>query len=127
MAQGLYNLDEFRHAIERMGNAHYIEGSYYEHWLASIETLLVDKGVVSAAELDARTAEMKQNGALSDSSEIASGGEDPLSVAFTAGLKLGASTLRSIEASPKFKVGDAVVSKLMSPRGHTRFAALRVR
>jgi cobaltochelatase CobN len=30
---------------------------YYERWLASFERLLLDTGVVSAAELDARTAE----------------------------------------------------------------------
>ncbi len=26
LGQGLYNLDEFRHGIERMGNLHYLEG-----------------------------------------------------------------------------------------------------
>src|SRR5271154_580362 len=26
-----WNIDEFRHAIERMGAAHYLESSYYEH------------------------------------------------------------------------------------------------
>lgn len=30
--------------------------SYYERWLAALEQLLADKGLVSPAELDARTA-----------------------------------------------------------------------
>jgi nitrile hydratase accessory protein len=33
------------------------ESGYYERWLASFERLLLDTGVVSAEELDARTAE----------------------------------------------------------------------
>ena len=31
-AGGQFNVDEFRHAIERMDPAHYLESSYYEHW-----------------------------------------------------------------------------------------------
>jgi nitrile hydratase accessory protein len=31
--------------------------SYYERWLASLETLLLQQGIVTAEELDARTAE----------------------------------------------------------------------
>ena len=53
-----WNIDEFRHAIERMGAAHYLESSYYEHWLHAIETLLIEKGVISRTELDAKIAEL---------------------------------------------------------------------
>jgi hypothetical protein len=49
---GVYNLDEFRDAIERMSPEHYLASSYYEKWLAAITTLLVEKGVVSAHELE---------------------------------------------------------------------------
>ena len=51
-AGGHYNVDEFRHAIERMGAVPYLQTSYYEHWLHSMETLLVEKGIVSQKELD---------------------------------------------------------------------------
>ena len=40
MVKRIYNIDEFRHAIERMGQQRYLDTSYYEHWLASVETLL---------------------------------------------------------------------------------------
>ena len=49
---GVYNLDEFRDAIERMPAAEYLRSSYYEKWFAAITTLIVEKGVVSAEELD---------------------------------------------------------------------------
>jgi nitrile hydratase beta subunit len=57
-AGGHFNVDEFRHAIERMDPAHYLESSYYEHWLHAVETLLVEKGVISKAELEARVNQL---------------------------------------------------------------------
>src|SRR5437763_1209259 len=51
----IFNIDEFRHGIERMDPAHYLASSYFEHWLDGISRLLLEKGVVSAADLDART------------------------------------------------------------------------
>jgi nitrile hydratase len=48
---GHFNVDEFRHAIERMDPAHYLEASYYEHWLHAFETLLLEKGVITVEEL----------------------------------------------------------------------------
>ncbi len=62
-AGGQYNVDEFRHAIERMDPAHYLESSYYEHWLASLETLLTEKGAISRQELDARKAKLAKEAA----------------------------------------------------------------
>ena len=48
LAGGLYTLDEFRYAVERMEPRAYLESSYYERWLHAIETLLAEKGVVGA-------------------------------------------------------------------------------
>jgi Nitrile hydratase beta subunit len=49
-----------RHAIERMNPAHYLESPYYEHWLHSCETLLVEGGAISRKELDARVANLEK-------------------------------------------------------------------
>ncbi len=49
---GVYNLDEFRDAIERMPPAEYLASSYYEKWLHAITTLCVERGVLTPAELD---------------------------------------------------------------------------
>jgi nitrile hydratase len=51
LQQGVFELDELRHAIERMDPWDYLEASYYERWLAAVELLLEEKGVL---ELDAR-------------------------------------------------------------------------
>src|SRR5215472_16278290 len=45
------NMDEFRHAIERIPPAHYLTSSYYERWLLAVETLLVEHGIVTGEEL----------------------------------------------------------------------------
>ena len=51
---GIFNMDEYRHAIERMEPRHYLTASYYERSLTSLATLLVEKGVVSREELENR-------------------------------------------------------------------------
>ena len=57
-----YTIDEFRHAIEVMPPAHYLESSYYEHWLTAFETVLAKRGIVTKAELDARVAQLEKGG-----------------------------------------------------------------
>jgi nitrile hydratase len=52
--QGIFNMDEYRHAIERMDPRHYLTASYYERTLTSLATLLVEKGVVTREELERR-------------------------------------------------------------------------
>jgi hypothetical protein len=47
-ARGVYTTDEFRDAIERIPPAEYVSLSYYERWLRAIETVLADKGVLTA-------------------------------------------------------------------------------
>lgn len=44
MLKGMFNLDEFRHATERLPPALYLESSYYERWFHSVELLLEEKG-----------------------------------------------------------------------------------
>lgn len=46
LKRGVYTLDEFRDAIERMEPQAYHRTSYYERWLFAIETLLAKKGVL---------------------------------------------------------------------------------
>lgn len=52
--RGLMNVDELRRGIESMPPEQYERASYYERWLYSIETILTEKGVLTAGELDSR-------------------------------------------------------------------------
>src|ERR1700730_18950559 len=51
---GIFNMDEYRHAIERMEPRHYLSASYYERSLTSLATLCVEKGIVTKEELERR-------------------------------------------------------------------------
>ena len=51
VGRGVYNLDEFRDAIERLAPQDYLEASYYERWFHAITLLLTEKGVLTAREV----------------------------------------------------------------------------
>jgi nitrile hydratase len=51
---GVMNVDELRRGIESMPAEEYERASYYERWLFSIETNLVEKGILRTGEVDAR-------------------------------------------------------------------------
>jgi Nitrile hydratase beta subunit len=55
--KGLQTTDELRRSIESLED--YLELSYYERWVAATEKLLVEKGVLSGAEIDERVAEIQ--------------------------------------------------------------------
>jgi nitrile hydratase len=51
IGRGVYNLDEFRDAIERIPPQEYLASSYYERWLRAITMLLVERGILTEEEL----------------------------------------------------------------------------
>ncbi|MFN8524489.1 MAG: nitrile hydratase subunit beta [Chloroflexota bacterium] len=111
---GVINIDEFRHAIERMDPADYLASSYYERWLKSMERRLLEKGVVTREELDRRTAELQ-------------GQPDrvyaqPTNVRFNPAPRPvpGIPTEPPAQIEPQFSKGDRVVTLNDNPRGHTR-------
>ena len=56
---GEWNIDMSRYAREQMPPAEYLATSYYEHWLWGLERLLVEKGLLTRAEIEARVAELR--------------------------------------------------------------------
>ena len=46
LAKKVYNLDEFRYAVERMSPEDYRTTSYYARWAIAIERLLAEKGAL---------------------------------------------------------------------------------
>jgi nitrile hydratase len=97
--RGIFNMDEYRHAIERMDPRHYLTASYFERSLTGFATLLVEKGVLTREEL-----ERGANGTFPLSSPSASG--------------RGNAAQRE-----HFKPGDRVRVKLDFVPGHIRLPA----
>jgi nitrile hydratase subunit beta len=115
MAQGVYNIDELRHSIERMTPAHYLGSTYYEHWLAGLERILGEKGKLSAADVDRRLRQVAAGGPAAPSPSAGS----PLAEALLEGVKVGAPTSRG-KGKARFRRGARVRVRKMNPHGHTR-------
>ena len=114
--RGVYNLDEFRHAIERMRPADYLAATYYEKWLDGITRLYVEKGIVTEPEIEARTAFFEaRSDALADAPLA---GSPPGRVTFNPGWTQD--VVRETGARPRFGPGDRVMTRHIHPRGHTR-------
>lgn len=97
--QRLAQVDDFRHAIERMDPAHYLSSPYYEHWLTALATLLVEKGAVAADELRWPGGDKMP---LARPAVAPRGGHPP-----------------ATDSAP-FRVGDRVRVRDLHTRGHTR-------
>ena len=96
---GVFNMDEYRHAIERMEPRHYLSASYYERTLTSLATLCVEKGIVSRAELEALA-----------------GGAFPLALPAAPGRS-------NREGRPTLAIGDRVRVRSDHVPGHVRMPA----
>ena len=90
----------FRHSIERMDPAHYLNSSYYEHWLTGAATLLVEAGRATGEELDRRA-----------------GGRFGLS---RPDRGIPPASEQQDRTEPRFSVGDRVRVREWHPAGHTR-------
>jgi nitrile hydratase subunit beta len=96
---GVFNMDEYRHAIERMEPRHYLRASYYERSLTSTATLCVEKGVVTLDELERRAQ-----------------GAFPLALPSAPGRT-------NVAARERFAAGDRVRVRLDQVSGHVRMPA----
>lgn len=100
------NIDEFRHAIERIPPARYLASSYYERWLAAAETLLVERGIVTRDELLAKEDRSVDPNLIANA--IPARGPAPVK-------NKSAKT-----TSARFAKGDRVRARNINPTGHTR-------
>ncbi len=122
---GIYNVDEFRHYRERMDPAAYLAASYYEIWLDSIARLLVAKGVVTDAELDARTDTIRDNPDFTvadlppDAGPRFGGGPDTPDEELITWIP-GNAVRRQLDHPPRFQPGDTITTSNAHPTGHHR-------
>jgi nitrile hydratase subunit beta len=96
---GVFNMDEYRHAIERMEPRHYLNAGYYERSLTGLASLCVEKGLVTREELERRA-----------------GGGYPLALPSVAGRP-------NVSDRERFLPGDAVRVRDDAIPGHVRMPA----
>jgi nitrile hydratase subunit beta len=57
--KGLRRTDENRRYVEMLGQDAYDRLTYYERWTAALARQLIDKGVLTQDEVDAKVAEIR--------------------------------------------------------------------
>lgn len=111
-ALGKWNSDISRHARERQHPVDYLRHSYYENWLAGLEKLLVETGLLTAEELASgkatELADEELRKRLLRADEIA------------ANVVRGSPATLPADAPPRFRPGDRVRAVNRHPTGHTR-------
>lgn len=109
-ACGRWNLDMNRHARETLHPAAYLTKSYYEIWIAGLQKLLVQSGLVSASEIEA-----------GHSVEPGAPVARVLKAEAVAGvLAAGSPYTRPASQAPRFGQGQRVRTRVINPPTHTR-------
>lgn len=106
---GMWNVHEVRHARERMPPVEYLRAPYWERWVAALELLVVEKGVVAAEVLHPGEELLRdqQPSSLPHPVEVVQH-EQP------------SGPRRHDPISARFHVGDQVSAINVHPAGHTR-------
>jgi nitrile hydratase len=109
-ATGQWNLDQSRAARESLPPAQYLAGSYYRIWIAALGRLMVERGLVTPAEM----TDGRKRQAPSAIARV-------LAAESVASMLAGGSASARPETSPaRFAIGDAVRARVMNPVSHTR-------
>lgn len=101
---GWVNVDAFRHGIERTHPVDYLTLGYYGRWRASLERILVERGVLAPDDVETRAA----------------GASVPPLPAPTPPAATEYGFERRVDTPARFHAGDAVRARVASPPGHTR-------
>ena len=109
-ATGEWSLDAARFARESLPPAEYLSKSYYEIWLAGLERLLAERGLVAPDEI---TAGRPLRPAKPVSRTLAAADVEQA-------LERGGPTNREAPGPARFTAGDRVRAKNMHPVTHTR-------
>ncbi|MDP6563943.1 MAG: nitrile hydratase subunit beta [Alphaproteobacteria bacterium] len=111
-AMGRWNIDMSRFARESQPPVQYLSNSYYQTWLAGLEKLLVQTGLVSESELSSCRSEGQIAEDLAE--RVLTAEQVPTT------LGRGDSFRMDDEVPAKFEVGDTVRVKNRHPDHHTR-------
>jgi len=109
-AAGAFNIDTSRFYRETLPPHIYLASSYYRKWLLGLEDNLVDKGFVTASELETGQAQAPAKSLKRGKFNL-----EAVERVMTRG-----SFERTPQSTAKFKVGERVRTKNIHPATHTR-------
>ncbi len=107
---GGWNIDMSRSARENVPPGDYLSRSYYQIWIAGLERLMAERGLVLPEEIDAGRAlyppkPVPRTLAAADVDKV---------------LRRGGPTERETKTNARFAMGDRVRAKNIHPTAHTR-------
>ncbi len=111
------NIDQFRHAIERVVPAAYLQHGYFGRWTGGLENLLVESGVLTTQQINDYAQAL---GLPRDALIGAQPSSHPDPVDYPRG---GSGFERSVVSPPRYGVGQRVITRLNGKPGHTRLPA----
>lgn len=118
IANGCLTIDEKRHHIEKMPHAMYVDSSYYEHWLYSIEGILDEKRIVASHDIDRRVAEQAPE--TMPAHPAAPTGLGELAQRMVGIIHGGTPHDAEWAQGAKFRTGDRIRTANPNPRTHIR-------
>ena len=113
-ATGAWNIDQSRAARESLPPAQYLGSSYYAIWIAALERLMRQRGLVTADELAAVHQGRATPAAAGPALRVLYADE------VDAALARGTPVSRPAPGPAPFAVGDRVRARNLHPPGHTR-------
>jgi nitrile hydratase len=109
-----WNIDQARARREWMSRDEYLATSYYGIWLYSLERMLEERGVLTAAEVAARRADPGSAVAAADGARVLRARDVEPMMSDPRASRLDA------PVPARFAVGDAVLTRTATGDGHTR-------
>jgi nitrile hydratase len=107
---GAWNIDSFRHGLERLPAEDYLRATYYERWFNWLLRKVVETGDLTQVEVDSgKAAEGSPRGTPIVTADQA------VAMATTRN-----SARRSVKVSARFRAGHRVRARNIHPQGHTR-------
>ena len=108
---GYCNVDEMRRTTECIEPAVYLRAKYYQKWLLTLESIVIEKDMLTREELDAGRSIRTEGGNILPAVPI-----EMIQYAMSNPV----SARVDEEVDPKFQVGDRILARNLNPMHHTR-------
>ena len=108
---GYCNVDEMRRTTECIEPAVYLRAKYYQKWLLTLESIVLEKDVLTEEEIENGRSIRQEGGFKLDAVPAEM-------IQYAMSNPISARVDKDIEA--KFKVGDKIIAKNLNPYHHTR-------
>jgi nitrile hydratase len=106
-----WNLDAFRHALERLSRTDYLDDGYFGRWLNGAELILTESAILAPEAIEARARNLRGEQIQEPSTPL------PVRPDYAPSAE---GSLRTVGVRPAFAVGERVRAKNISRTGHSR-------